>query len=127
MPTFELETIIHAPIERVFDLARSIEAHMDSTLGTQEKAIAGVTSGLINENETVSWGAKHFGVKHHLTAKITKMNRPHFFEDQMLKGIFAHMRHEHHFTEKEECVLMKDVFDFKASLSVSCLTLASSI
>jgi len=38
----ELEIRIAAPIERVFDLARSIDLHVDSTAGTGERAIAGV-------------------------------------------------------------------------------------
>ena len=42
-----LETQIDAPQERVFDLARSIDAHLASTEGTRERAIGGRTSGLI--------------------------------------------------------------------------------
>ena len=34
MPLIELETQINAPMERVFDLARSIDAHMKSTEDT---------------------------------------------------------------------------------------------
>jgi hypothetical protein len=39
--------VISAPRERVFDPARSMDAHQNSTEGTQERAIAGVTRGLI--------------------------------------------------------------------------------
>ena len=39
-----LTTLITAPIERVFDLSRSINLHKISTAHTGEKAIAGVTS-----------------------------------------------------------------------------------
>jgi hypothetical protein len=45
MAVIELSTVIRAPRERVFDLARSIEAHQDSTEGTEERAVAGVTKG----------------------------------------------------------------------------------
>lgn len=55
MAVIELETVIYAPKERVFDLARSIDAHQDSTEGTQERAVAGVTSGLLGLNEEVTW------------------------------------------------------------------------
>jgi hypothetical protein len=34
MPLIQLETKIEAPQERVFDLARSIDAHLASTEGT---------------------------------------------------------------------------------------------
>lgn len=48
MPTIQLETIIDADIKICFDLSRSIDLHQISTAKTNEKAIAGVTAGLIN-------------------------------------------------------------------------------
>lgn len=62
MACLELTTLIAAPVERVFDLARSIDMHQDSMKGSGESAIAGVTSGLIGEGEEVTWRARHFGV-----------------------------------------------------------------
>ena len=47
MPVIELSTVIRAPRKLVFDLARSIDAPQDSTEGTGERAVAGVTKGLI--------------------------------------------------------------------------------
>lgn len=60
MPVIYLEPFIDAPIEKCFDLARSIDLHMESTKHTGETAIAGKTSGIIELNETVTWRAKHF-------------------------------------------------------------------
>ena len=57
-----LETVVHAPRERVFDLARSIDAHQDTAAATGEKAVAGVTSGLLGPEQEVTWQARHFGV-----------------------------------------------------------------
>jgi len=54
MAVIELSTLIRAPRERVFDLARSIDAHQDSTGGTEERAVAGVTKGLIGMNGELS-------------------------------------------------------------------------
>lgn len=62
MPIIEITTTVAAPAERVFDLARSIDLHMASTSGTNEQAIAGVTTGLIGADDEVTWRAKHFGV-----------------------------------------------------------------
>ena len=64
MPTLVLDTTVNAPIGIVFDLARSIDLHMYSTGKTNEKAIAGVTSGLIEAGQTVQWRAKDVGVYH---------------------------------------------------------------
>lgn len=46
MPVIKLSTVIRTPRERVFDLARSIDAHQDSTGSTEERAVAGVARGL---------------------------------------------------------------------------------
>ena len=73
MPRIYLETLINADINIVFDLARNMELHQKSTARTNEKAIAGRTSGLIEENETVTWRARHLGVYQQLTTKITSM------------------------------------------------------
>jgi len=51
---FELTTQMAAPIEVVFDLARSIDAHIDSMAKSGERAVAGVTSGLIATGEQVT-------------------------------------------------------------------------
>lgn len=110
MPTIELETFINAKIETCFDLARSIDLHTISTSKTNEKAIDGRTKGLIEADEFVTWEATHFGVKQKLTSKITAYERPFHFRDEMLKGIFKSIKHDHYFEHKNDGVLMKDVF-----------------
>ena len=118
MPKIELLTEINAPIENVFNLARSIDMHMESTKQTGEKAIAGKTSGLIELGETVTWRAKHFGIRQTLTSKITEFDRPNYFVDEMIKGAFKSFRHEHHFSASNGKTLMKDVFVFESPLGV---------
>ncbi|HVV55326.1 MAG TPA: SRPBCC family protein [Mucilaginibacter sp.] len=118
MVGIELLTEIHAPIERVFDLARSIDLHLESTKQTGEKAIAGKTSGLIGLGETVTWQAKHFGIRQNLTSKITEFDRPNYFTDEMVKGAFKSIRHEHHFSENNGITLMKDDFVFESPLGI---------
>jgi hypothetical protein len=41
---------INAPIQRCFDLSRSIEEHLLGTERTGEQAVGGVTAGLIGPN-----------------------------------------------------------------------------
>src|SRR5579863_1258025 len=118
MPRIELTTIINAPVEKVFDLARDIDLHMESTKQTGEKAIAGKTSGLIGQGETVTWRAKHFGIWQTLTSKITEFDQPNFFADEMVKGAFKSFRHEHHFSSADGRALMKDVFVFESPLGI---------
>lgn len=62
MPKIKIELLINARREIIFDLARNIDFHKESTKQTQEEAIAGKTSGLIGLGESVTWRAKHFGI-----------------------------------------------------------------
>ncbi|KFF75653.1 cell division protein [Chryseobacterium sp. P1-3] len=118
MPRIYLETLINADINIVFDLARNIDLHQKSTARTNEKAIAGRTSGLIEENETVTWRARHLGVYQQLTTKITSMKKPEQFTDEMLKGAFKSMHHQHIFRKKEDKTIMIDIFDFESPLGI---------
>ena len=118
MPIIKLETKIKAQINIVFDLSRSIDLHKISTKQTNEEAIAGVTSGLIGENESVTWRAKHFGIYQTLTSKITEFKMPEYFVDEMEKGIFKRFKHEHIFKEVEGITIMIDVFDYESPLGI---------
>jgi ligand-binding SRPBCC domain-containing protein len=118
MPQIVLKTTINAPIEKVFDLARSIDLHMESTKQTGEKAIAGKASGLIELGETVTWRAKHFGIWQELTSKITSYDPPNLFVDEMVSGAFKRFRHEHHFSNSGNQTIMKDVFEFESPLGI---------
>ncbi|MFT3826290.1 MAG: SRPBCC family protein [Chitinophagaceae bacterium] len=113
MPTIHLTTFIAAPVERVFDLSRSIDLHKKSLSKTNEKAVAGTTSGLINLNETVTWKAKHLMKERVMKMKITAMQRPLSFTDEMLQGDFKSIKHEHHFKQIANGTLMIDLFSFE--------------
>ena len=114
MPHIHLTTFIKAPAKRIFDLSRSISLHKISTAHTQEKAIAGVTSGLINKDETVTWQAKHLFKTRQFTSKIMEMQSPLFFEDEMIQGDFKSFKHQHHFKQVDNGTIMIDLVDFES-------------
>ena len=118
MKKIVLETWIKAPIERVFDLARNISFHQESMKDSGERAVLGVTSGLIGLGEEVTWEAKHFGVRQRLSVKITQMEAPRFFRDEMIRGAFKSMRHDHLFEEVSGVTKMTDYFWFEAPLGL---------
>lgn len=118
MITLESEIEIVAPIERVFDLARSIDAHVDSSSATREVAIAGRTTGLIELGDTVTWSAVHFGIRQRLTVEIVAFNRPYSFTDRMISGAFKTMEHRHDFEQVGDSTLMKDRFRFEAPFGI---------
>lgn len=114
MPTIHLTTFIEAPVERVFDLSRSIPLHKKSMEKSGERAIAGVTSGLINLNETVTWRGKHFFKKRVFKTQITAMVPYIFFRDEMITGDFKAVHHEHHFKPVANGTIMIDIFQFQS-------------
>ena len=118
MPVIQLSTVIRAPRDRVFDLARSIDAHQDSAGGTDERAVAGVTKGLIGMDGEVTWEARHFGVRQRLTVRVTAFERPKHFQDVMVSGAFKSMVHDHEFTEHPAGTLMSDRFEFRSPLGI---------
>lgn len=118
MPLILLSTEIAAPVERVFDLSRSIDLHIESTGSTGERAVAGVTSGLIGLGEEVTWRARHFGIWQKLTVRITAFERPTHFADTMLGGAFRRMEHHHWFEPTAAGTIMRDEFSFESPLGV---------
>jgi Uncharacterized conserved protein len=118
MPKIELRTEINSTIDICFDLSRSIDLHKISTAKTNEEAIAGKTSGLISLSETVTWQAKHFGIRQKLTSKITAFDRPKYFIDEQDKGIFKSITHEHKFEQIGDKVIMIDIFEFHLPLGI---------
>ncbi len=79
MPVIRLETYIKAEQKIVFDLSRSIDFQSEINRSSDERAVAGRTSGLIGLNETVTWRGKHLGVVQSLTTRVTEFDRPEFF------------------------------------------------
>jgi ligand-binding SRPBCC domain-containing protein len=118
MTIIRTELYIIAPIEICFDLARSIDIHTESTSQTKEKAIGGITSGLIELGQSVTWEAVHFGIKQRLTAKITEFEFPHRFVDEQVRGAFKRFWHCHEFIEVDGGTLMIDTFDYNAPLGL---------
>ncbi|MGV6832559.1 MAG: SRPBCC family protein [bacterium] len=118
MPLILLQTKIKASIETCFDLARNIDFHSESVKNSDEKAVAGRTSGLIELGETVTWEATHFGVRQRLTSKITAFEFPYYFTDEMVSGAFKAIKHEHIFTEEDDVTVMTDRFYFEAPLGI---------
>ncbi|MBC6110590.1 cell division protein [Pedobacter fastidiosus] len=113
-----IKTIVNAPIEKCFDLARSIDLHVQSMRNSNEKAINGRQSGLIELNESVTWKAKHFGIYFRMTNKITVMELPNLFIDEMIKGPFLKLHHKHQFKTVGLKTEMTDIFEFKAPLGI---------
>jgi ligand-binding SRPBCC domain-containing protein len=118
MPLIQLSTFIKAPVERIFDLSRSIDLHKISAKHSNEKAVAGVTKGLINVNETVTWEADHLFKKRRFTSEITSMTSPVHFCDEMTEGDFVSFKHDHYFDPVDGGTSMRDIIKFKSPYNI---------
>ncbi|MDQ2716034.1 MAG: SRPBCC family protein [Chloroflexota bacterium] len=118
MPLIRLEMYIDAPIERCFDLSLNVDLHRHSVAHTHERPVAGVLTGVMKLGDMVTWEAVHFGVKQHLTSKITAYERPYGFTDEMVRGAFQDIHHVHEFVPQSPGTLMIDLFTFRAPLGI---------
>lgn len=116
MYTISIAIWINAPIDRCFDLARSVEAHLESASETRERVVAGPASGLLGLGDEVIWEARHFGITQRLTSQITAFEPPAFFQDRMTRGVFKFFEHDHHFEARDGGTLMTDLLRFQAPL-----------
>ena len=118
MTTIKITTNYFAPIETIFDTNRDIDVHQQSASKSKEIAIAGITSGLINKNETVTWKGKHFGVFITHQSIISEMIFPTYFVDEQLKGQFKSFKHQHFFEQKENYVEVRDLLEYETPFGI---------
>lgn len=112
--SFSCTTRTSIPKAQLFDLARSIDAHTESMAQSRERAVGGVTSGLISLGEEVTWRAWHFGLPLRMTSRITQMDAPDQFIDEQVKGPFRQFRHVHEFSDDADGTTMIDRIEFQA-------------
>src|SRR5438105_642673 len=106
MPLIELHTYIEAPVERCFLLSLSVDLHKASAGATGERIVDGVREGIMKEGDTVTWRARHFGITQDLTSVVHSLRPPHYFVDDMTRGAFKKLHHEHRFERDSSGTLM---------------------
>ena len=118
MPRIYLETFIKASPQLVFNLSRSIDLHKASMTHHREEVMMGRKTGLLEKGETVTWKANHLFATRSLQVTITELTAPAYFADEMIKGDFKIMRHEHHFKSVTNGTMMVDNFYFETPLGM---------
>ena len=109
-----MHTVIGARAEACFDLSLSVDAHTRSMDQSTERAVAGVTSGVLSAGDSVTWEARHFGVPFRMTARVTEYERPRRFVDEQERGPFKVWWHEHLFEERKGATHMTDFVRFQS-------------
>jgi ligand-binding SRPBCC domain-containing protein len=126
MMNIHLTNFIAAPVERVFDLSRSIDLHKRSMSSYDERPTGGRTSGLIKEGEEVEWTARHLFKIRKLKTRISSMQSPYSFTDVLVSGDFKSMRHEHIFKPCDNGTIMIDLFQFDVPYGIIGRLLANA-
>jgi ligand-binding SRPBCC domain-containing protein len=94
---FECVTEVGARPHRVYELSLDVGLHLRSMARSGERAVGGVTEGLLGLGDEVTWRAWHFGLPWTMTSRVTEVDPPHRFVDQQVRGPFRRFRHEHLF------------------------------
>ncbi len=112
---FRLVTECPVPAERMWHLSLNIDEHLGSMSHSNERAVAGVTSGQIGPGESVTWSARHFGIRFRMTSSITEWDAPRRFVDEQTRGPFRTFHHEHTFVDMPgACSTMVDEITYAA-------------
>jgi ligand-binding SRPBCC domain-containing protein len=119
MTSVVIRTKIEAPVQLCFDLARDVRAHEQSASFSRERVIPpGRTEGLLELGDLVAFEGRHFGVTQRFVARITELEAPHRFVDEMVSGAFRWLRHVHEFKDIDGVTEMVDTLTWEAPFGI---------
>lgn len=115
-----LTTLIEAPIQRCFDLYRSIDLHVDAYQHAGERVTGALTSGLVGPGDTASFHMRAFGMPYRMAVTVVRFDPPHHFRDSQTEGFFARADHDHHFeVAGGSATLVTDVFAYETRFGIA--------
>jgi ligand-binding SRPBCC domain-containing protein len=110
-------TLVRAPIDRCFDLSLSIDLELEAARDFKIRAVEGVTTGTIGPGQRVQWQTEQFGMRVTHESEITRFERPIYFQDSMVRGVFRSFEHDHFFCSVDpELTEVRDVVRFSMPL-----------
>jgi ligand-binding SRPBCC domain-containing protein len=115
---FRIETKMLASPKAVFDASRDIGLHLENGKAHGERVVEGRTSGLMQKGETVTWEAKHLGIKQTMTVQMEEAIDPTLIITRMLRGPFAYFVHYHRIIPFENGTLLVDEVSAAAPLGI---------
>ncbi|WP_144792968.1 SRPBCC family protein [Microbacterium paludicola] len=114
MASFTIERMIRAEPDAVFEAALDPALHVESMERYNETMVEGPAGGVFAEGSTVTWQARHFGIRFRLTSVVFDIERPAGFSDRQVAGPFAAFRHDHAFLPHPEGTIMRDTVTFRS-------------
>jgi ligand-binding SRPBCC domain-containing protein len=119
MTLIVIETRIAAPPDLCFDLARDVEAHAESAAFSGERVTKpGRTAGLLELGDLVTFEGRHFGMRQRATARITYLDRPRRFDDELVRSAFVWLHHRHEFEAVPAGTLMRDTLEWRSPAGI---------
>jgi ligand-binding SRPBCC domain-containing protein len=113
-----VETAIEAPVEVCFDLALDVGVHAESAAFSGERIVEpGRTSGALQLGDLLTFEGRHFGIHQRFTTRITEVDRPRRFVDEMVRGFFRRLRHVHEFEPHDGGTLMRDILELEGAFA----------
>lgn len=114
MAQFTLERVIAAPPDRVFAASLDPQLHVRSMARHRETMVEAPAGGTFREGSTVTWQARHFGIRFRLRSVVFDIDPPRGFRDEQIAGPFGAFRHEHEFEPRPGGTLMRDTITFRS-------------
>ncbi|HEX8655999.1 MAG TPA: SRPBCC family protein [Hymenobacter sp.] len=114
MARIEIAMLVRAPPAACYALALNIQAHLDSTRQTGERVVGGPQRGQLQLGDVVTWEARHLGIRQRLTVRISAATPPHHFRDELVRGAFRTLCHDHYFEAVAEGTWVRDVLEFSS-------------
>ncbi len=111
--------VITAPITRVFELVRSVDAHTATSSKIGGLAVGGRTSGLAQVGDVTIWSARFFGLRFKLATRVTALESPQRMTETLERGLFTEFGHVYTLRSLESgAVELTDAFTFRSPLGV---------
>jgi ligand-binding SRPBCC domain-containing protein len=113
MSEIKLTTFIAAPVERVFDLSRSVSLVKQALL-TNDILVSGEkTTGLLEEGESVTLQSKLLFKNRVWKLQLTKIVKPEMYIEEQVDGFFKNFKHEHYFKSCENGSFLIDQITYE--------------
>lgn len=105
------EVRVRAPAGRCFDLARSVDLHVDSSTAIGARAVGGRRRGLSGVGDVTTWSARFFGVCFRMTTRIEDFSPPTGFGDRLTRGLLRRFGHVYRFAPMPDggCVMSDEL------------------
>ena len=111
MHTLVSKVVVNAPIERCFDITRSIEAHEDTSILIGGRAVSGTTTGLSELGDETTWSAGFFGLRFKVRTRIEELEAPIRICEKRVSGIPRPFDHTYVLGLVDGGVLIEDHFN----------------